>query len=62
MTAMYDGVLTITPKGVSPCCERMHVAVIRKTIRAGTRAKKPVLLLADEGTISHCPFCGKVML
>ena len=59
MTAMYDGVLTITPKGVSPCCERMHVAVIHKTIRAGTRAKKPVLLL---GTISHCPFCGKVML
>lgn len=62
MTATYDGrlILRIGGKGIEPCCESMHRAIIEGVIYRGTTGRRPcVSMRMSERNgipICRCPF------
>lgn len=61
MTAIYDGKISITEKGIDPCCKLMGDAITLGAIRMGTFQKSKIIKISISDRmckISYCPFCG----
>lgn len=61
MTATYDGRLTVTKDGISPCCRAMDICALRRQIYVS--AKGQMMLRSSEDPkkgmpMVCCPFCG----
>lgn len=61
MSVSYDGhlILRVKGKGIEPCCEAMHRAIIAGVVYRGTTGKRPCVSIRvdDKGQpICRCPF------